>query len=302
MANRSKSKKSPAPKRGMPGQTQRRQPGREHKMQPRPQVIDEERRSCGRLEGKAAIITGGDSGIGRAVAVAFAREGADIAIVYLEETRDAEETRDMVENEGKMCLLIKGDIGRENFCMRAIEQAAHTLGHIDVLINNAAEQHARESIEDIDEKQLERTFRTNIFSMFFMTKAALPHLKRRRGSSIVNTTSVTAYRGSPELLDYSATKGAIVTFTRSLSGQLVAAGPGRSPIRVNAVAPGPIWTPLIPATFPKDKVREFGTDVPMGRPGQPQEVGQAFVYLASDDASYVTGQVIHVNGGELING
>ena len=284
------------PKRPLrPAQSQRRQPGRESAMRPRPRSDRPDRPGSGKLDGKVALITGGDSGIGRAVAIAFAKEGADIVIVYLDEHDDAAETVSMVEEHGHRCIRIAGDIGREAFCRGAVKRTIRELGGLDVLVNNAAEQHLSPSIEDISEKQLERTFRTNVYSLFFMTKAALPHLKQ--GSAIVNTTSVTAYRGSAELLDYASTKGAIVAFTRSLSQAVVERG-----IRVNAVAPGPIWTPLIPSTFPKDKVKTFGSDTPMGRPGQPEEVAPSYVFLASDDSSYMTGQVLHVNGGEIVNG
>ncbi len=279
----------------LPPQHQAEQPGREYMMEPQPEAIESSYKGSGKLKDKVALITGGDSGIGRAVALHFAREGADVAIVYLEEDRDAEETQKMVEAEGRRCLLVRGDIGDEGFCQQSVQRTVDELGGLDILVNNAAEQHPKESIEEISQEQLEQTFRTNIFAMFYLAKAALKHLKK--GSSIINTTSVTAYRGSPHLLDYSATKGAIVAFTRSLSGQLAEKG-----IRVNAVAPGPIWTPLIPATFDAEKVRTFGSDVPMGRPGQPEEVAPSFVFLASDDASYITGQVLHPNGGEIING
>ncbi len=282
-------------KKTRPAQTQRRQPGRESEMRPRPQAEDSAHRGSGKLEGKTALITGGDSGIGRAVAIAFAKEGADVAIVYLNEHEDADETVRRVEEHGGRCIKIAGDIGREAFCQRAVKQAVGKLGRLDVLVNNAAVQYPQESIEAIDEKQLVQTFRTNIFSMFFLVKAALPHLSK--GSAIVNTTSITAYRGSPELLDYSSTKGAIVAFTRSLSLSLVDKG-----IRVNAVAPGPIWTPLIPATFPKEKVKTFGSNVPMQRPGEPEEVAPSFVFLASDDSSYISGQTLHPNGGYVVNG
>jgi NAD(P)-dependent dehydrogenase (short-subunit alcohol dehydrogenase family) len=264
-------------------------------MTPRPRAEDPQYRGAGKLHGKAALITGGDSGIGRAVALAFAAEGADVAVVYLNEHGDAEETKRQVEAKGRRCLTVAGDVGDEALCRTAVGQAVTELGRLDILVNNAAEQHPQDSIEKISAAQLERTFRTNIFSFFYMTKAALPHLKN--GGVIINTTSVTAYRGSPQLLDYSATKGAIVAFTRSLAHALVKQG-----IRVNGVAPGPIWTPLIPATFPPDKVAQFGADVPMGRPGQPEEVAPCYVFLASDDASYMAGQILHPNGGEVVNG
>jgi NAD(P)-dependent dehydrogenase (short-subunit alcohol dehydrogenase family) len=282
-------------KQTLPPQQQDQQPGIESEMTPRPRSEDFSYRGSGKLEGKVALITGGDSGIGRAVAIYFAKEGADVAIVYLSEHDDAKESQRQVEQEGRRALLIAGDIGDEAFCRDAVERTVRELGRLDVLVNNAAEQHPQESIEDISAEQLERTFRTNIFSFFYLTKASLKHLKK--GSAIVNTTSVTAYRGSPKLLDYSSTKGAIVAFTRSLALSLADKG-----IRVNGVAPGPIWTPLIPSTFPPDKVATFGGDVPMKRPGQPEEVAPAFVFLASDDSSYISGQIIHPNGGEVING
>jgi NAD(P)-dependent dehydrogenase (short-subunit alcohol dehydrogenase family) len=281
-------------KRTLPAQHQEHRPGRETEMSPRPEYVSHKIKACGKLDGRVALITGGDSGIGRAVAVAFAREGADVAIVYLEETEDARETERAVKGEGRRCLLIRGDVGDESFCQRAVRQTMDELGQLHILVNNAAEQHPQESIADITAEQLERTFRTNIFAMFFLVKAALPHLKE--GSAIINTASVTAYQGNPTLLDYSSTKGAIVAFTRSLSKSLIKQG-----IRVNAVAPGPIWTPLIPSTFPPEKVEKFGANVPMGRPGQPYEVATPFVFLASDDASYFSGQVLHPNGGEVVN-
>lgn len=282
-------------RRQRPAQSQRRQPGIEAKMRPLPEVMKSEYHPGYKLAGKAALITGGDSGIGRAVAVAFAKEGADVAIVYLDEEVDAKETARMVEEAGRKCLLFAGDVGNEAFCRKAVNSAAKKFGRLDIVVNNAAEQHPRKSIAEITKEQLEKTFRTNIFSYFYIVKHALPHLKE--GAAIINTTSVTAYRGSPELLDYAATKGAIVSFTRSLAMQLV-----EKKIRVNGVAPGPIWTPLIPATFEAKKVKSFGSDVPLGRAGEPSEVAPCFVFLASDDASYITGQVLHPNGGEVVNG
>ncbi|HZT95583.1 MAG TPA: SDR family oxidoreductase [Chloroflexota bacterium] len=279
---------------GRPPQHQDEQPGHEGPMQPQPETQPRGARGAGKLEGKVALITGGDSGIGRAVAVAFAREGADIAIVYLDEHEDAEFTRRQVEGYGTRCICISGDVGSEDFCRDAVNRAVRELGRLDVLVNNAAEQHPQDDLQKISEEQLARTFRTNIFGQFFMTKAALPHL--RAGSSIVNTTSITAYQGNPRLLDYSSTKGAIVSFTRALSNLLVSKG-----VRVNAVAPGPIWTPLIPATFPAEAVEKFGQDTPMGRAGQPNELAPAYVFLASEvDSSYISGQVIHVNGGQVV--
>lgn len=282
-------------KQTMPPQEQDHQPGSEKEMNPQPKYEPSDYKGADKLKDKVAIITGGDSGIGRAVAVAFAKEGADVAIVYLNEHEDAEETKRQVEQEGRKCLLIAGDIGEESFCQDVVKQTVEELGKLDVLVNNAAEQHPQQGLEDITAEQLEKTFRTNIFAMFHLTKAALPHLKK--GSTIINTTSITAYRGNPQLIDYSSTKGAIVSFTRSLSMNIVGKG-----IRVNAVAPGPIWTPLIPATFDAEQVGEFGGTQPMKRPGQPEELAPAYVYLASNDSSYVSGQVIHVNGGEVVNG
>ncbi|GAX36352.1 SDR family oxidoreductase [Nodularia sp. NIES-3585] len=270
-------------------------PGKESEMKPKPQADDPQYRGSGKLQDKVALITGGDSGIGRAVAIAFAKEGADVAIVYLKEHDDAKETKHLVENLGRRVVAITGDITDETFCQQAVEQTVDQFGKLDILINNAAEQHPKENIEEISKEQLERTFSTNIFSMFYLTKAAMKHL--RAGSSIINSTSVTAYKGNPLLLDYSSTKGAIVAFTRSLSQNLVSKG-----IRVNAVAPGPIWTPLIPSTFPADQVATFGKQVPMGRAGQPEEVAPSYVFLASDDASYMSGQVLHPNGGSIVNG
>lgn len=279
----------------LPPQEQDQQPGIESKMTPQPQAERPDYKGSGKLKAKVALITGGDSGIGRAVAIAFAKEGADVAISYLNEHDDAEETKRQVEDEGRKCLLIAGDIGDEKVCQGAVRQTVTELGKLDILVNNAAEQHPQKSIEDITSEQLERTFRTNIFSMFYLTKAALPHLKE--GSTVINTTSITSYKGSPELLDYSATKGAITSFTRSLSQSLIEKG-----IRVNGVAPGPIWTPLIPSTFPAEKTEKFGADTPMKRPGQPAEVATCYVFLASEDSSYISGQVLHPNGGEVVNG
>lgn len=280
---------------GLPRQHQDRQPGLETAMDPRPRAEMEDYRGAGKMDGWAAIVTGGDSGIGRAVAIGFAKEGADVAVVYLNEHQDAEETRRHVEAAGRRCLLLAGDVGDEGFCRKVVDETVSAFGRLDVLVNNAAEQHPRQSIEDISADQLERTFRTNIFSMFHLTKAAMPHLKA--GASIINTTSITAYKGNPSLLDYSATKGAITAFTRSLSVNLADKG-----VRVNAVAPGPIWTPLIPSTFSEEHVEKFGTSQPLGRVGQPDEVAPAFIFLASRDASYISGQVIHPNGGEVVNG
>lgn len=278
-----------------PPQQQTRQPGIETEMRPRPKVENREHHGTGKLNGRVALITGGDSGIGRAVAVAFAREGADLAIAYLDEHKDAEETQRMVEQEGRRCMVISGDVGSHEHCQHAVRMVLGEFGHLDILVNNAAQQERQDSLENITPAQLERTFRTNIFSYFFMAQAALPHLKE--GANIINTTSVTAYKGSPQLLDYSSTKGAIVSFTRSLALSL-----SEKNIRVNAVAPGPIWTPLIPSTFPPDKVATFGSDVLMKRAGQPEEIAPCFVFLATQDASYMTGQVLHPNGGTVING
>ncbi len=264
-------------------------------MRPRPLAERREYRGSGKLRGKVALITGGDSGIGRAVAILFAKEGADVAISYLDEHKDARETQRQVEQEGRECLLLPGDVGDEKICKQVVAKTVKQFGRISVVVNNAAEQHPQDDIREITSRQLEQTFRTNIFSYFYIVKSAVDHLKP--GSTIINTTSVTAYRGSSHLLDYSATKGAIVAFTRSLSEALIEKG-----IRVNGVAPGPIWTPLIPATFPAKHVSEFGSDVPMKRPGEPAEVAPSFVFLACDDSSYITGQVLHPNGGEIING
>jgi len=274
---------------------QQPEPGKEGLMNPRPEFKGDDYKAAGKLQGKVAIITGGDSGIGRSVAVLYAREGADVAILYLDQHQDADETRRVVEGHGRQCLTFAGDVADREVCRKVIDETLAKFGRLDILVNNAAEQHPQKSLEDISEEQWEKTFRTNIFGMFQMTKAALPHLKE--GASIINTTSVTAYKGSPQLLDYSSTKGAITAFTRSLSMNLAERG-----IRVNGVAPGPIWTQLIPSTFDADKVAEFGANVPLKRPGQPDEVAPAYVYLASSDSSYVSGQIIHVNGGTVVNG
>jgi NAD(P)-dependent dehydrogenase (short-subunit alcohol dehydrogenase family) len=276
-----------------PPQQQDRQPGLTSEMTPKPQDEGREYKAAGKLKGKAAIVTGGDSGIGRATAIAFAKEGADVAIVYLDEHEDAEDTKKLIEKEGVRCLTIAGDVGDEIFCRDAIDKTVKAFGRLDIVINNAGEQHPQDSIEDITAEQLERTFRTNIFSMFYLTKAAMKHLKP--GASIVNTASVTAYRGNKQLLDYSSTKGAIVSFTRALSQSLA-----EKNIRVNAVAPGPIWTPLIPSTFDEKKVASFGQHTPLGRAGQPDEVATCFVFLASNDSSYITGETLHPNGGDWV--
>jgi NAD(P)-dependent dehydrogenase (short-subunit alcohol dehydrogenase family) len=280
---------------GQPAQHQDRQPGLEHQMRPLPVSEDPQLVGSGKLQDMVAVITGGDSGIGRAVASAFAREGAHVAILYLNEHEDAEAAKQQVLDHGRTCECISGDIGDEEFCRHSIEQVIERFGRIDILVNNAAEQWPQESIEEITSEQLERTFRTNVFSFFYLTQAALPHMKE--GASIINTTSVTAYRGSAHLLDYSSTKGAIVAFTRSLALALA-----ERKIRVNGVAPGPIWTPLIPSTFPEKDVADFGKDVPMKRAGQPEEVASCYVFLASPEASYISGQILHPNGGEIING
>jgi NAD(P)-dependent dehydrogenase (short-subunit alcohol dehydrogenase family) len=278
----------------IPPQKQKQQPGTTKPMQPQPEDKMKEYKAAGKLEGKVAIITGGDSGIGRATAIAFAKEGADVVIVYFNEHEDAKETQSLVNAAGQRALIIPGDIGVPAFSTMIVDETLKNFGHIHIVVNNAAEQHPQDSIEKITPDQLERTFRTNIFGMFYLTQAALSHLKE--GSAIINTASITAYEGSPHLLDYSATKGAIVTFTRSLAQSLAP-----KKIRVNAVAPGPIWTPLIPSTFPPEKSERFGKDVPMGRPGQPDEVAPSFVFLASEDSSYMSGQVLHPNGGVVVN-
>ena len=275
-----------------PEQEQKRQPGREHEMRPEPDY-EPKYPGVGKLKGRVALITGGDSGIGRATAIAMAREGANIAIVYLDEHEDADETLRLIDLEGARGIKVAGDVGDDTFCKQAVERTVKEFGRLDILVNNAAEQHEVGDPLEIDRHELERTFRTNLFGFFFMVRAALPHLKE--GASILNTTSITAYKGHKTLLSYSATKGAIVSFTRSLSEALI-----KKKIRVNAVAPGPIWTPLIPASFDPEHVAKHGAAAPMGRSGQPNEVAPCYVFLASDDASYISGQVLHPNGGTIV--
>ncbi|MBA2561479.1 MAG: SDR family oxidoreductase [Chitinophagaceae bacterium] len=271
-------------------------PGNEYQMNPIPIYDNAENKGSGKLDNKIALVTGGDSGIGRAVCILFAKEGADVIILYYNEHKDAEDTKKIIELQyGRKCLLIPGDISKEKFCINAIAKAVKQFKRIDVLVNNAAIHFESKSLTEISTKQLLKTFETNIFSMFWITKAALPDMPE--GSAIINTTSVTAYRGSSELMDYATTKGAIVSFTRSLSQNLVEKG-----IRVNAVAPGPIWTPLIVSSFDPEKVAKHGSDVPMKRAGEPAEVAPCYLFLACDDSSYITGQVLHPNGGEIING
>ncbi|MDP0501767.1 MAG: SDR family oxidoreductase [Verrucomicrobiota bacterium JB022] len=278
----------------LPPQHQDKQPGHEAQMTPAPQVRQAASPAAGRLKGKRALISGGDSGIGAAVAAAFAREGASVAILYLDESDDAERTMKAIEAAGQRSLALAGDIGDRAFCREAVQKVVETFGGLDILVNNAGEQHVCTKVDDIDLDTVERTFRTNVFGAFALTKYALPHLPE--GGAIINTTSVTAYRGSGGLVDYSSTKGALVSFTRSLATQLA-----ERKIRVNAVAPGPVWTPLIPASFNEDKVKEFGSDNLMQRPGQPNELAASYVFLASSDSSFYTGQVLHPNGGEIVN-
>ncbi|MFW6324326.1 MAG: SDR family oxidoreductase [Desulfovibrionales bacterium] len=278
-----------------PPQKQGKQPGVRREMEPKPVTDDPEYRASGRLQGKRALVTGGDSGIGRAVSVLFAKEGADVGIVYLEEHEDALETKRLVEKEGREALVIAGDVREPVFCRKAVRETVEKFRGLDILVNNAGVQYSQDSILGITEEQLETTFRTNIFSMFHLCKAALPHM--REGGSIINTTSITAYRGHPILIDYAATKGAIVSFTRALSLNLAESG-----IRVNAVAPGPIWTPLIPASFEPEHTAKHGKSTPMKRAGQPAEVAPSYVFLASRDSSYINGQVLHPNGGMIVNG
>ena len=281
----------------IPAQEQDEQPGYEDLLQPEPTVIKHNYRACGKLEHKVALITGGDSGIGRAVAVHFAHEGADVAIVYLSEHEDARDTAEMVEEAGQRALVISGDVAEEQFCRDAVEQTVEELGGLNILVNNAAEQYPVDTLEELSSEQWDHTFRTNIYAYFYMAKAALPQMSE--GDSIINTTSVTAYEGNETLIDHFSTKGAIVTFTRSLSLML---SKNESGIRVNGVAPGPIWTPLIPASFSAEKTEGFGSDRPMGRAGHPAEVATCYVFLASDDASYISGQVLHPNGGDIVIG
>jgi len=278
-----------------PPQHQPRQPGREHMMDPQPEVIRSDYRGSGKLQDKVAIVTGGDSGIGRAVAVHFAREGAEVAVAYLEEETDARRTQDLVEAEGRRCLLFKADLGAEPACRRLTDETLDAFGRIDVLVNNGAEQHPVEALEDITPELWNRVFDTNIHAYFYLTRAVVPHL--RDGSTIINTTSVNAYKGNAHLIAYSSTKGAIVAFTRSIALNLVGRG-----IRVNGVAPGPVWTPLIPATAPAEAVAGFGGQVPMDRAGQPSEIAPSYVFLACADSSYMTGQVLHPNGGYIVGG
>ena len=279
----------------IPAQSQDRQPGLESEMNPQPQYNRESYRGSDKLKGKVALITGGDSGIGRSVAVLYAKEGADVAIVYLDEHQDAQKTKESVEAEGQKCLLLPGDISNEQFCHETVQKTVEQLGKLDILVNNAAEQYMVNPVTlvEIVSCSFCSIFSTNIFSMFYLCKAAIPHLKE--GSSIINTTSINAYKGNAPLLSYSTTKGAILAFTRSLSQSLLKKG-----IRVNGVAPGPIWTPFIPDAFPAEQVEGFGKQVPMQRPGQPVEVATSFVFLASDDSSYFAGQILHPNGGVVV--
>lgn len=278
----------------IPPQQQNKQPGIESEMKPLPVFDHEAYRHADKLKGKVAIITGGDSGIGRAVAVAFAKEGADIGIMYLNEHDDAQKTKEVVEKEGRKCVIISGDIADEEFCKKAVKDVVDKLGTVDILVNNAAGHSDVKNIQEITKEKLERVFAVNVFSMFYLSKACVPYMKE--GSSIINTASVVAYKGHKNLIDYSATKGAVVTFTRSLALAFA-----DSKIRVNGVAPGPIWTPLIPSTFTPQEVSEFGQNTEWKRPGQPVELAPAYVFLASADSSYITGEMIHVNGGHIMN-
>jgi len=278
-----------------PPQHQYKQPGERSKMSPLPITEDSGYRPSGKLENKVAIVTGGDSGIGRAVSILFAKEGADVVIVYLDEHKDAEETGELVKKTGRRCLLLAGDIGDSAFCRTVVEKTVESFETVDILINNSGEQHAYQSVADVGEEQLKKTFATNIFSMFYLIQAALPHLKG--GGTIINTSSVTAYQGHPTLIPYSCTKGAVTTLTRSLAISLA-----EDKIRVNGVAPGPVWTPLIPASFDEEKVSRFGENTLMSRPGEPVEIASCYLFLASSDSSYMTGQMLHPNGGRIING
>lgn len=281
---------------GQPAQHQKHQPGDEHKMRPQPESFMEHYQAAGKLKDKVALISGGDSGIGRAVAIGYAKEGVNVAFIYLDEDKDAETTREHIEKAGGKALLIRGDIGSKTFCEDAVQQVINTFGKLDILVNNAAEQHVEDRFEDISEEQIRRTFDTNIFGMMFLTQAALPHIRKTHGC-IINTASIVAYRGHDQLMDYATTKGAVLGFTRSLANNLAKEG-----VRVNAVAPGPIWTPLIPASFSAEDVQKFGESAPMGRAGQPDEVAPSYIFLASNDASYITGQTIHPNGGSIVGG
>lgn len=284
------------PKKSIRKPQQQSRPGSEAEMKPIPVAENDSIRGNQKLAGKIALITGGDSGIGKAVALLFAKEGADIVIMYLNEHADAKATKLIIEEKhGRKCLLISGDISKENFCKKAAQTAVKHFGRVDILVNNAAVHYQSKGLDSISTPHLLKTFGTNLFSMFWLTKALLPSMKN--GSAIINTTSVTAYRGSAELIDYASTKGAVVSFTRSLSASLMEKG-----IRVNAVAPGPIWTPLIVSSFKPGKVASFGSDTPMKRAGEPAEVAPAYLFLACADSSYITGQVIHPNGGEIVNG
>ena len=276
------------------GQTQP-MPGKEDEMNPQPIYDDVNCKGYGRLKGKIAIITGGDSGIGRAVAVSYAKEGCNVAIVYNIADDDANDTKMAIESYGGTAVLIKGNLKDSNFCKEVVDKTIKQFGSLDIIVNNAAIQNPQTNFEDITDEQLDDTFRTNIYAMFYLTRAAMPYLKE--GSSIINTSSVTAFKGSKDLVDYSAAKGAVTSFTRSLSQNLA-----DKKIRVNQVAPGPIWTPLIPSTFDKLKVGTFGKNTPLKRPGQPVELAEAYVYLATDSSSYMTGQTIHINGGDIVNG
>jgi len=278
----------------MKPQKQERQPGHEFKMNPEPS-FEPFYEGVGKFHDQVVLISGGDSGIGKATSLAFANEGANIAVIYKDEDKDANETKSLIEKYGGKCLLIRGDIGEKDFCKEAVQNTLKEFSKIDILINNAAEQHVEEEFVKIEEEQLLQTFKTNIYSYFFLTQEALPHIEKVKGT-IINTASVTAYKGNPKLMDYTSTKGAIVSLTRALSQSLAEKG-----IRVNAVAPGPIWTPLIPASFDKEHVKTFGEDTPLGRAGQPNEVAGCFTFLASKEANYMTGQVLHPNGGTIVN-